>query len=92
MAVAACRCSLTAVLVWLCAQAASATEPYTPTSADTVLLQRPAGAAKSLRDLRRATAANDPAARLAAVQVHHDTRFRFDPDHPDPGQIGRAHV
>ena len=26
------------------------------------------------------------AARLAAVQVHHDTRFRFDPDHPDPGQ------
>ena len=26
------------------------------------------------------------AARLAAVQVHHDTRFRFDPDRPDPGQ------
>jgi superfamily II DNA or RNA helicase len=26
------------------------------------------------------------AARLAAIQVHHDTRFRFDPDRPDPGQ------
>ena len=26
------------------------------------------------------------AARLAAVQIHHDTRFRFDPDRPDPGQ------
>jgi Helix-hairpin-helix domain len=26
------------------------------------------------------------AARLAAVQVHHDTHFRFDPDRPDPGQ------
>jgi hypothetical protein len=26
------------------------------------------------------------AARLAAIQIHHDTRFRFDPDRPDPGQ------
>lgn len=86
MTVAACRCSITAALMLLSAQAVSATEPYTPASADTVLLQRPAGAAKSLRTLRSVPAANGPAARLAAVQTAFDLGHRSG----DPRYFGQA--
>ncbi len=44
-----------------CIGLASAAEPYTPSSADTVLLQRTPGAAKALRAARGVTAASDPA-------------------------------
>ena len=86
MAVAACRCGITAALMLLSAQAVLAGEPYTPASVDAVLLQRPAGAAKSLRALRSAPIASDPAARIAAVQTAIDLGHRGG----DPRYFGQA--
>ncbi|MDO9454275.1 MAG: hypothetical protein Q7J29_15655 [Stagnimonas sp.] len=53
----------------LSAWAAHAAEPYTPSSSDTVLLQRAAGAAKALREARGLSLPSDPASRVAAAQA-----------------------
>ena len=49
--------------------AAHAAEPYTPQSADTVLLQRAPGAAKAVRTARGAAAETDPTLRITAAQA-----------------------
>lgn len=75
------RSLLAALPLALCAGPAPAAEPYTPTSGDTVLLQRPPGAAKALRAARGATG-GDPqqvagpvAAAIAEARRSGDPRY-----------------
>lgn len=69
--------------LWSTAQAA---QPYTPASPDTVLLQRPPGAAKTLRAARGNDALADPVQRAAAVQTAIDLGHRSG----DPRYFGQA--
>jgi len=80
--------STTAVALTLIAFApfVQATEPFIPSSPDTVLLQRVPGAAKALRSTRSAIVSSDSATRLASAQAALDQGHRTG----DPRYFGQA--
>ncbi len=74
------------LVLTMAAGAVQAAEPYTPASPDSVLLQRPPGAAKALRQARGAGVVADPVQRLAAAQAAIDQGHRTG----DPRYFGQA--
>ena len=77
---------LIALALMAAVSAAHATEPYTPASPGSVLLQRAPGAAKALRQQRDVQRSSDPASQLAAAQAAIDQGYRSG----DPRYFGQA--